>query len=125
MSATFFLCQPILFWQYDIRIWYEVYSAAIKQAKSEAKKERMRRRLYGDLTDNEQEDKELSLERIKRNVPLKRVINRRYREFMELHNRLTSGQLSVHMKGIDQNETNYLQFMYSKICVLHEVIIKD
>ena len=88
-----------------------MYSAAVKQAKSEAKKERMRRRLYGDLTDNEQEDKELSLERIKRNLPLKRVINRRYREFMELHNRLTGGQLSVHMKGIDQNETYCLQYI--------------
>ena len=98
MSATFPLHQPILF-QYDIRIWHEVYSAAVKQAKNEAKKEQMRRRLYGDLTDNEQEDEGFSLERIKRNVPLKRVISRRYREFMELHNRLTSGQLSAHMKG--------------------------
>ena len=48
----------------------------------------------------EADDDELSLEKIKRRVPLKRVINRRYREFMELHNRLTNGPFSVHMKGI-------------------------
>ena len=59
----------------------------------------MKRRLYGDPTFNEDDDAELSLENIKSRVPLKRVINRRYREFMELHNRLTSGELAVHMKG--------------------------
>ena len=59
----------------------------------------MKRRLYGNPTDNEQDDEELSLDRIKRNVSLKRSINRRYREFMELHNRLTGGELCEHMKG--------------------------
>ena len=59
----------------------------------------MKRRLYGDHTDNGQSDEEISLDRIKRNVPLKRVIDRRYREFMELHSRLTGGELGVHMKG--------------------------
>lgn len=88
--------------QYDIRIWHEVHSAAIKQARSDAKKERMKRRLYDDPMHNKEvgDDDEMSLDKIKRRVLLKRIINRRYREFMELHNRLTNGPLSVHMKGI-------------------------
>ena len=86
--------------QYDIRIWYEVYNAAIRQAKDEAKKERMKRKLYA--RENEPEDEELSLEAIKKRVPLKRKICRRYREFMELHNRLTAGKLGIHLKGINE-----------------------
>lgn len=62
------------------------------------KKERMKRKLYA--RENEPEDEELSLEVIKRSVPLKHMIQRRYREFMELHNRLTAGKLGVHMKGM-------------------------
>ena len=59
----------------------------------------MKRKLYA-VTDNEPDDEEdISLDIIKRAIPLKRAINRRYREFMELHNRLTGGQLGVHMKG--------------------------
>ena len=60
----------------------------------------MKRRLYADDKDSKEDDEEISLDRIKQNVPLRRVINRRYREFMELHNRLMSGELAVHMKGI-------------------------
>lgn len=89
-----------MFQQYDIRIWHEVYSAAIKQAKNEAKKERMKRKLYAVTDNNEpQDDQEISLDAVKRRVPLKHMIHRRYREFMELHNRLTGGKLAVHMKG--------------------------
>lgn len=61
----------------------------------------MKKRLYADDDkDSKEDDEEISLDRIKQNVPLRRVINRRYREFMELHNRLMSGELAVHMKGI-------------------------
>lgn len=60
----------------------------------------MKRRLYADDKDSKEDDEEISLDRIKQNLPLRRVINRRYREFMELHNRLMSGELAVHMKGI-------------------------
>ena len=84
--------------QYDIRIWYEVYNAAIRQAKDEARKEKMKRKLYA--RENEPDDEELSLEAIKSRVPLKRKICRRYREFMELHNRLSAGKLGIHLKGI-------------------------
>ena len=93
----------LLFKQYDIRIWYEVYNAAIRQAKDEAKKEKMKRKLYA--RENEPEDEELSLEAIKSRVPLKRMINRRYREFMELHNRLTAGKLGIHMKGMNEAQS--------------------
>ena len=93
----------LLFKQYDIRIWYEVYNAAIRQAKDEAKKEKMKRKLYA--RENELEDEELSLEAIKSRVPLKRMINRRYREFMELHNRLTAGKLGIHMKGMNEAQS--------------------
>ena len=101
IRMLFIVCCVLFFCQYDIRIWYEVHNAAIKQARSDAKKEQIKRKLYGDpIHSNEADDDELSLEKIKRRVPLKRVINRRYREFMELHNRLTNSPLSVHMKGI-------------------------
>ena len=75
-----------------------MYKAAIKEANNAAKKERTKRKLYAGA-DNPPEDVEISMDMIKRNVPLKRVINRRYREFMELHNRLTGGKLSGYMKG--------------------------
>ncbi len=89
-----------MFQQYDIRIWHEVYSAAMKQAKNEAKKERMKKKLYAVPDNNEaQDEQEISLDVVKRTVPLKRMIHRRYREFMELHNRLTGGKLAVHMKS--------------------------
>lgn len=94
--------------EYDIRIWYEVHNAAIKQARSDAKKEQIKRKLYGDpIHSKEADDDELSLEKIKRRVPLKRVINRRYREFMELHNRLTNSPLGVHMKDILRPNRKY------------------
>jgi len=57
----------------------------------------MKRKRYS--RENEPEDEELSLEALKRRVSLKRMINRRYREFMELHNRLTAGKLGIHTKG--------------------------
>ena len=60
----------------------------------------MKRKLYA--RENEPEDEELSLEAIKGKVPLKRKICRRYREFMELHNRLTAGKLGIHLKGINE-----------------------
>lgn len=60
----------------------------------------MKRRLYGDFIFNEDDDVELFLENIKSRVFLKRVINRRYREFMEFYNRLISGEFVVYMKGI-------------------------
>lgn len=59
----------------------------------------MKKKLYTVTADNEPEAEEISLDAIKRRVPLKRMIHRRYREFMELHNRLTAGKLAVHMKG--------------------------
>ena len=89
--------------QYDIRIWHEVYSAAIRHAKNEAKKENMKRKLYAN--EKEPEDEEVSLEAIKRSVALKRMIHRRYREFMELHNRLTAGKLGIHMKGTNKAQS--------------------
>ena len=60
----------------------------------------MKRKLYA--RENEPEDEEVSLEAVKRSVALKRMIHRRYREFMELHNRLTAGKLGVHMKGTNE-----------------------
>ncbi|PFX34399.1 uncharacterized protein LOC111325244 [Stylophora pistillata] len=92
--------------EYDIRIWNDVYKAAIKEAKNAAKKEMTKRNLYAG-NDNLLEDVEISMDVIKRSVPLKRVINRRYREFMELHNRLTGGNLSVYMKDILKPNRKY------------------
>ena len=98
LSQIHFVFVAGYFGQYDIRIWNDVYKAAIKEANNAAKKERTKRKLYAGA-DNPPEDVEISMDMIKRNVPLKRVINRRYREFMELHNRLTGGKLSSYMKG--------------------------
>ena len=80
-----------------------MYNAAIRQAKDEAEKERTKRKLYA--RENEPEDEELSLEAIKRRFPLKRKICRRYREFMELHNRLTAGKLGIYLKGINEAQS--------------------
>jgi len=60
----------------------------------------MKRRLYA--RESQPEDEEVSLEAIKRSVAVKRMIFRRYREFIELHNRLTAGKLGSHMKGTSE-----------------------
>ena len=100
--------------QYDIRIWHELYSTAIKQAKSEAKKEQMKRKLYA-ATESEPQDEDISLDVIKRRVARKRMIHRRYREFMELHNRLTGGKLAVHMKGEHSTTNAIFVFLYKRV----------
>ena len=99
-----------------------MYNAAIKEAKNTARKERVKRKLYA-ATDSQPEDVEISMDVIKRTVPLKRVINRRYREFMELHNRLTGGKLSVHMKGkMEKGRDLVTVKCYFKVLVVASVV---
>ena len=63
----------------------------------------MKRKLYA--RESQPEDEDVSLEAIKRSVAVKRMICRRYREFMELHNRLTAGNLGSHMKGTRETQS--------------------
>jgi hypothetical protein len=44
------------------------------------------------------EDKEETPHK-KKDIPHKRAIKRRYREFMELHSRLCNGPMTIYMKG--------------------------
>lgn len=66
---------------YDIRIWPDLYQKQLLEAN----------------TKNEEED----------SVPLIREIKRRYKEFLLIHNRLSYGALSKHMKGILRPNRRY------------------
>lgn len=63
LSQIHFVFVAGYFGQYDIRIWNDVYKAAIKEANNAAKKERTKRKLYAG-TDNPPEDVEISMDMI-------------------------------------------------------------
>jgi len=69
--------------QYDIRIWPNIYKALLEEADKQ-----------------NQDDSSEPKEHKKKSFHYKRAIKRRYREFMELHSRLTNGPLAIYMKGM-------------------------
>ena len=88
--------------QYDIRIWPEVYQLAIYEARSSVDPEE-----NGEAVEPSDEGTCQPAEELKK-VDCKRIIKRRYREFMELHNRLVHGIHAKDMKGVVHVNKNYM-----------------
>uniref|UniRef100_A0A6P8HHZ0 Uncharacterized protein LOC116292321 isoform X2 n=1 Tax=Actinia tenebrosa TaxID=6105 RepID=A0A6P8HHZ0_ACTTE len=76
--------------EYDIRIWPSVYKAVLDEKNQ--------------LQSTEEKEEN---PHNKKTIPYKRVIKRRYREFMELHSRLCSGPTAMYMKGILKPNRKY------------------
>lgn len=89
----------VLFTQYDTRIWPEVYHVATEESREEdPKNDKTEDEKYPQALDQDGSPLKVDPDD-KKLVPVKRVIKRRYREFMELHHRLCTGIHKEEMKG--------------------------
>ncbi|XP_048590138.1 uncharacterized protein LOC5517514 [Nematostella vectensis] len=84
--------------EYDIRIWPQVYKALVSGSNQQEMSLRALKKEPSDA--GEKIDSKKLRASFERAIPVKRAIKRRYREFMELHSRLTSGPLAVQMKDV-------------------------